>query len=772
MEASAALISLRRAGSRLAAGLLGPVLALAGCSGGAAAECARLFDAEEHESAAMVCEQVFEETGDPRWGVLAARAQHALDRHEEMELWLERLRGSAEEPVAWRLVSRSRWQLGEAQGAREAGLRELELRRRLGQHDEAADSAYALFYYGWASADYRAALQAARESLEEASQAGDGALVLRALQALQVVLYEVGDLERARAILQEATARAGPEEPHARARLMVYDGLILLNTSRPFLARDAFERALELATSLDEDAFFRSTHLNLVKANLELGEVDRAERHLGEAWAHADPQGRRLAALLYYRARLLHARGRHAEAAEALEAAQGEVQDAAWARDVAYEAGVVAEALGDLERAKAAYARAADAVEGMRESLGGGELAAWLLDRKRHPLEALFRLQAGTGRNREALATLERAKAHTFLDSLADAADASEAPRGAAEIARAAETRLAALDALLPPLYASSATPLLPVDELLAAAGDRNVLAYFDTRDALWLLALVGGRLDAYRLPESPAAVARQVHRFLARPEDPETAAYLGRALLPEGALPAVGALLHIVPDGDLGTLPFAALRRGGRYLVEDYTIVYAPNLAATVVVEAARHDGYGPPVVLADPLGDLPAAAAEAREVAIRMGVEAAVGEAASLATLERASRAGLLHLATHSGLGSAGPWLELADGRVAADALLTARVAPRLVVLASCSSAAPRGRGVWGSLGTGFLAAGSRAVLASLWPVEDAAARELVLEFYDEGGTVAPAEALARAQRAMIAAGRGPTAWAPFVLMGSPEG
>ena len=70
---------------------------------------------------------------------------------------------------------------------------------------------------------------------------------------------------------------------------------------------------------------------------------------------------------------------------------------------------------------------------------------------------------------------------------------------------------------------------------------------------------------------------------------------------------------------------------------------------------------------------------------------------------------------------------------------------------------------------MGAAFLAAGSRAVLASLWSVEDRQTHEFVLRFYAEGGASDPAGALARAQRVAIDQGQSPTLWAPFVLFGS---
>jgi CHAT domain-containing protein len=236
---------------------------------------------------------------------------------------------------------------------------------------------------------------------------------------------------------------------------------------------------------------------------------------------------------------------------------------------------------------------------------------------------------------------------------------------------------------------------------------------------------------------------------------------------LPAGSLPAPGEPVFLVPDGVLGRISFASLRLGGRYLVEDHPLVYLPSLSALAATDGLPAGPAGPAVVLGDPRGDLPAAAREAREVAARLRVVPRTGTGATRVALERAAGAAVLHLATHTGTGPRGPWLTLADGEVGSGFLLARRTRPRLVTLATCASAARRGRGLWGSLAATFLAAGSPAVLASLWSVEDEAARRFVLRFYDKGGAVDPALALARAQREAIAAGEPPSAWAPFVLL-----
>lgn len=101
-------------------------------------------------------------------------------------------------------------------------------------------------------------------------------------------------------------------------------------------------------------------------------------------------------------------------------------------------------------------------------------------------------------------------------------------------------------------------------------------------------------------------------------------------------------------------------------------------------------------------------------------------------------------------------------------------------LAVLSACDSGTgevQRGEGVFG-LRRAFLLAGARSVVASLWPVEDRAAAERMVDFHARllGGAETPAEALRDASRAALARRRAeglethPWYWAGFVVAGRP--
>ena len=98
---------------------------------------------------------------------------------------------------------------------------------------------------------------------------------------------------------------------------------------------------------------------------------------------------------------------------------------------------------------------------------------------------------------------------------------------------------------------------------------------------------------------------------------------------------------------------------------------------------------------------------------------------------------------------------------------------VGTQLVVLSACQTGLGEvrpGEGVYG-LRRAFMEAGARAVLSTLWSVDDEGTRAFMERFYTHflGGASAP-EAVRRAQRELIESERWrhPNFWAPFVVVG----
>ena len=284
----------------------------------------------------------------------------------------------------------------------------------------------------------------------------------------------------------------------------------------------------------------------------------------------------------------------------------------------------------------------------------------------------------------------------------------------------------------------------------------------------------------------------------------------------------ALGArTLVVVADGALQQIPFAALPRpgGSQPLIERHTVVNAPSASVLPALASRRPGGAGPELaILADPVLGTPSGPRppgtsnlvrsmedtglrsleplqwtrrEADAIAARLPaarVVRAIGPEASrtMAMGPDVARARIVHFATHALLDVRRPELsgivlsdEDAAGKPAAGFLSLAdisgmRLSAELVVLSACRTALGkevRGEGLVG-LTRGFMDAGARRVVGSLWSVPDAPTAALMSRFYalllGEGHS--PAEALRGAQLALRRQRRfsAPQAWAGFVLQG----
>jgi CHAT domain-containing protein/tetratricopeptide (TPR) repeat protein len=224
---------------------------------------------------------------------------------------------------------------------------------------------------------------------------------------------------------------------------------------------------------------------------------------------------------------------------------------------------------------------------------------------------------------------------------------------------------------------------------------------------------------------------------------------------------------LVLIPDRELFALPFAALYDASRqqYLVERFAIRFAPS---------AREAGDGgdgslaPATVVADPPSakwrPLPRAREEADAIAAMHGADIVAGAAATrVAFIEAAQRSALVHYAGHADTDageSYGALVLAADandsGMLASGEIARLRLPLHpLVVLAACGTfrGDPMHAGGMASLARSFLSAGARAVVGTLWEIDDADAAPLFRQFHAHlrAGAL-PARALRSAQLAML--------------------
>ena len=323
------------------------------------------------------------------------------------------------------------------------------------------------------------------------------------------------------------------------------------------------------------------------------------------------------------------------------------------------------------------------------------------------------------------------------------------------------------------PALANARYPqILKVDDVQAKVLRPNevLLQYFVGAQSGTLWIITPTAFHVRRLP-ARKEIETAVRAFLdtlGRPDgDFKTGAkQLGAMLLPDlaGVLSPVSRLI-VVPHGSLNYVPFEALLERDLFLIERYAVSYAPSTSSLAFLRSRASSGtevvaVGNPVMRAagtatergqrlDRIGALKPllhAGPEVRAVSAVYGSVAHVfeQETATEAVLSGpdAARAGIIHIATHglideempdrSGLAlTAAP---PADGILQMREIYKLRFNAALVTLSACQTAlgkAITGEGIVG-LSRAFFYAGSNAVLASLWNVNDASTERLMGPFY----------------------------------------
>lgn len=476
---------------------------------------------------------------------------------------------------------------------------------------------------------------------------------------------------------------------------------------------------------------------------------------------------------------------------------------------------------GDRTAARSYFERAAEVVEAQRRSLDTEAGRVGFVADKQAVYADLVALLAQQGDAVAAFEYVERAKARALVDMLAtqrafrgtsgmeeDSAallkrlDALEteslrlgtAPSGEAE-ARRTELRaererlldrspqLASLVAVRPPALEDVQARLAP---------DEALLEYFGHGEHLHGLlvdrsGVVIRPLDGRGLEDAVAELRETIEDVFSEPEDYDallTAMY-DRLVRPFEDQVGISARLTIVPHGPLHYVPFAALGDAGGPLLARHELRLLPAAAVTAFLDgegAARRDllVLGNPD-RGDPLLDLPGAEREARRIDRGWTTSSILlrGQASESAFKRFAPSFSYLHLASHGQFVTADPLSsrmllapgEGEDGDLTAAELYGLRLDAALVTLSACETGlgdVRAGDDVIG-LTRGFLYAGARSIVTSLWEVSDVETAFLMERFYEELTDTSPASALRAAALATRERYPHPAFWSAFGLTGA---
>jgi CHAT domain-containing protein len=248
---------------------------------------------------------------------------------------------------------------------------------------------------------------------------------------------------------------------------------------------------------------------------------------------------------------------------------------------------------------------------------------------------------------------------------------------------------------------------------------------------------------------------------------------------------------LVIVPISTIGTLPFATFTVGSKMLVDFMSVVIAPGFF--IFMDAPRrcqHD-FSSPIIVGDPQGyddptwtfpPLPGARAEAEDVAKFLKSKALIGSEASKRNIElnlkAQPRTGLIYLATHGIADMTNPrnasFLLLSDGRWPAIEIqnVNLRQSRPLVVMSACQTGLGKDFDV-GTIGMtrAWHRAGASSVVMSLWSIDDATTRKLMINFMELAIEKPADKALQQAMQATRKEHPDPALWAGFSVFGAPQ-
>ena len=483
-----------------------------------------------------------------------------------------------------------------------------------------------------------------------------------------------------------------------------------------------------------------------------------------------------------------------------------------------YERGRIAAKESDAAGATEYWSNAVEVIERQRSTISTEASKIGFVGNKQAVYARLIAVLIEQGRIAEAFDYVERSKSRALVDMLAskkdfaapdqeqtrlvlaqlDVADLSRRvqnegakPDEQVEGTRNLQVAQQALQSAAPELSSLVTVTSVPSNELKSLVGaDETLVEYYYQGNNMYAFILDREHLQSVQLDASE--IGPQVQNLRRELEEPGSSAWQGnshalyqRLWKPLEKLVG-GKNIIVVPHGVLHYLPFAALQDDtGEFLIDRYGLRFLPSASVLKYLRPVMQKLEAPMLVLGNPdLGDprldLAFAEGEARLVGGMIpGSRVLLRKEASETNFKKAGGVFTrIHFATHGKFQADDPLssgLYLAkdaenDGVLTVGELYSMTLNADLVTLSACETGLGKianGDDVVG-LTRGFLYAGSRSIVASLWSVDDQATAALMQAFYKNLSTMNKREALRQSQIKARESFPHPFYWAAFQLTG----
>jgi CHAT domain-containing protein len=485
--------------------------------------------------------------------------------------------------------------------------------------------------------------------------------------------------------------------------------------------------------------------------------------------------------------------------------------------------GQISEKENKFEEALGYFRRAREIIETQRRSVRSELSKIGFSSSKQSIYQGIVRVALKSGNRTLAIEVAEQAKARSLIDVLSTKANFSPSGARVDETKAAFEAfdradkelgiqlpdaspgsrseliaeRFSALQRLRrasPQLASLVATDEFKLADAIRRLGPREVLlGFFSSGEARYVYAASASGLEL-----KPVALQEGDAQFLefiqAVKKRRKSATELSPVMYSQFVRPVEAAIrgkdLLIIPHGELHYMPFAALFDGEKFLMQSRSIRYLPSAlmltlakpSSSAKVDIKRLLILGNPDLGKSEL-DLPSAQEEAQTLQgmFKDNSELFIRRAATESLLrDRIKDFSHIHIASHGEFFSGSPLasrLRLSkdgrnDGELTVSEVYDLNINADLVMLSACETGLGKvnsGDDVIGLM-RGFLYSGAKAVIGTLWEVDDEATSEIAQRFYGNlRKGLSNAKALAEAQEFVAAKKPHPFYWAAFSMSGN---